>query len=322
MKESELFSYLFKLNRLHSLISVKNDSVPGLRGLFSLRSFRKGESICGNFEPLATWNPSSSRESLRLRVDECGDAVDRDVLDIHNRMMKLDDLLRRGDAPLTTVKTVTTDLVEHATSLSSPTSKSATSQESSTYVPLIAKLALRVLIEEEVHGYQNSQLILKYLIHPTNLPPIQFQMRNDEKGDFEQTLVQILRGSECKFESTTKEGSLLIGGMKVLDFVNRIWGVLYLNAMRTEETGLTLWALPSFINHSCSPNVALQFEDGLLHMHAARDIEEDEELFIDYAVGQTKQHNWTPTQKQEYLYLNYGFDCKVGNKLCPCSKSP
>ena len=106
------------------------------------------------------------------------------------------------------------------------------------------------------------------------------------------------------------------------DFVNRMWGVLYLNAMRTEETGLTLWALPSLLNHSCSPNVALQFQDGLLHMNAARDIDEDEELSIDYAVGQTQQHNWTPIQKQEYLYLNYGFDCKVDNKLCPCSKSP
>ena len=105
----------------------------------------------------------------------------------------------------------------------------------------------------------------------------------------------------------------------------RLWGALYLNAIRSSSTSIHLYGNVSLINHSCHPTVACDINpiDGTANIIVVQKqgMKMGQQLTFDYVVGQAVWENWNFVQKQEYLIQNYGIVC-TGNQLtCTCSSS-
>ena len=69
--------------------------------------------------------------------------------------------------------------------------------------------------------------------------------------------------------------------------------------------GSGIWIMPSYINHSCWPNSVRSFLGDLLIVRAARDIQEGEEITMNYLDNESCLQN-----RQEELYSGWGFNCK------------
>ncbi|KAL5055194.1 hypothetical protein RYX36_035876 [Vicia faba] len=68
--------------------------------------------------------------------------------------------------------------------------------------------------------------------------------------------------------------------------------------------GVGLWLLPSFINHSCSPNVRRLHVGDYLIVHASRDLKADEELTIAY------YDPLSPLNKRRDMSVTWGIQCR------------
>lgn len=92
--------------------------------------------------------------------------------------------------------------------------------------------------------------------------------------------------------------------------VDQLWDAVDKHSgIFTDCEGTGLYELQSRINHSCSPNVEIQFTEGnaRLSVKALRDIVAGEELFISYMSGcelDRSRHS-----RQKYLLENYLFEC-------------
>lgn len=76
--------------------------------------------------------------------------------------------------------------------------------------------------------------------------------------------------------------------------------------------GEGLFTLYSWINHSCSPNVAKSYNPTIkrLTVHATRDIKKGDQLFTDYADGTLH----SKASRKTWLERNWGFRCQC--KAC------
>ena len=105
----------------------------------------------------------------------------------------------------------------------------------------------------------------------------------------------------------------------------RLWGALYLNAIRSSPTSIHLYGNVSLINHSCFPTVACDIHptDGTANIMVVQKngIKMGQQLTFDYVVGQSVWENWTQKQKQDYLFQNYGITCTGNQSTCTCSSS-
>ena len=93
---------------------------------------------------------------------------------------------------------------------------------------------------------------------------------------------------------------------------------LHLNAVGLPGGGAALFALPSFINHSCDPNALVSWEGGgaVLRLVAQRPIQKGEEIFIssddDRFVGGLYSDGKGGTcnlKRRSWLEEHYGFRC-------------
>eukprot|EP00873_Tetraselmis_striata_P003751 jgi/Tetstr1/424015/TSEL_014626.t1 len=77
------------------------------------------------------------------------------------------------------------------------------------------------------------------------------------------------------------------------------------------QSGTAAYRLASLFNHSCEPNVDVNFpqQDAEIVLTAARDIAEGEQLFVSY-IDSTQAYE----QRQKYLKWAYGFRCQCA--LC------
>lgn len=74
-----------------------------------------------------------------------------------------------------------------------------------------------------------------------------------------------------------------------------------------------LWILPSFFNHSCLPNTLRIFFSDVMFIYARRDINESEELTVNYTGNEVEYQ-----QRKEILNEIYGFECCC--ELCKYDK--
>ena len=96
-----------------------------------------------------------------------------------------------------------------------------------------------------------------------------------------------------------------------IKIVSKIWGSLALNCIKTPK-GTGLYGLPSYLNHSCKPNVGIHFDElNLISLVSLRSISKNEELCIHYCENDTENNKWTVEQQQHHLLYNYGIDCKA-----------
>ena len=115
----------------------------------------------------------------------------------------------------------------------------------------------------------------------------------------------------------------------------RIWGVLFLNAIRSPLSGdglLHLFSSVSLINHSCFPTCALRFEKAVEGEGAAVSVvvngttghgilREGAQVTIDYVEAQAERERWSKNKRKKYLFQNYGIVCTSDPLTCACKGS-
>ena len=108
----------------------------------------------------------------------------------------------------------------------------------------------------------------------------------------------------------------------------RLMGRLHLNSFRVysgtagdlqNANGSALYLLGSMFNHSCDPNVRVDFPHGdhRAHFVLTRAVEANEELCISYIAAE--QERMTGEQRQSALKFSHGFDCALS---CSCIDRP
>ena len=190
-----------------------------------------------------------------------------------------------------------------STSESSSTTTTTTS-ESSRYEAMVNKLAYR-LCKEIQDGYENTNYILNLLSAP-EIPEEIKEGLIDEYDFLKQQLIE--HGLQNEMEK-----------FLTLDWYSRSLGVLHLNAIGTPlpTSGSALYDDISYINHSCSPTVGLLFKGMTATVVSLKDLQEGDELFINYVEMEAEKNNWNHDEIQEKLMFNYGFDC---SQTCSCGK--
>ena len=108
----------------------------------------------------------------------------------------------------------------------------------------------------------------------------------------------------------------------------RLMGRLHLNSFRVysgtaadvqNANGSALYLLGSMFNHSCDPNVRVDFPHGdhRAHFVLTRAVEANEELCVSYIAAE--QERMTAEQRQSALMFSHGFDCASS---CSCGDRP
>ncbi|KAH7444376.1 hypothetical protein KP509_02G076300 [Ceratopteris richardii] len=98
--------------------------------------------------------------------------------------------------------------------------------------------------------------------------------------------------------------------------VNSFEGDLYSTDTQQPATRLTgVWFLPSFINHSCSPNSSRLVVGEAMFIIASRDIAEKEEITISYIDGMFP----LKIREEKLAAMGYGFHCQC--RRCEAERS-
>lgn len=102
-----------------------------------------------------------------------------------------------------------------------------------------------------------------------------------------------------------------------------------LNAFRPADAGAALFGVPSFFNHSCAPNVGVEWSGAQGRWRALRPVGPGEELFISYATHGDARSSRAGGEEaaaapenpqaalEEHLAWGYGVDCRT---TCSCGR--
>lgn len=174
---------------------------------------------------------------------------------------------------------------------------------------LLHKLAYRICHEKR-EGYENTLGYLNTLLIPEIPKEAEIALKDDH---------------ELLYTYINNSGLKEIESFLTIEWYIRTLGVIHLNCI-TNKQGTALYDIPSFINHSCRPNIALEFNGFLVSIKTIRDVNEGEELFLDYSTFRQEFHDTTGLPKEittlpeKYrkcfiLKDTYGFDCE---STCTC----
>ncbi|CAM9133232.1 unnamed protein product [Chrysoparadoxa australica] len=100
------------------------------------------------------------------------------------------------------------------------------------------------------------------------------------------------------------------------EFFAGILGRIHINAIRVSSRGSAIFALPSMLNHSCNPNVAVGLNGSRITLTAARDIEEGAECMISYDNAEDYADH---DERVKSLEWAYGFQC-LDTCTCWCKE--
>jgi len=157
-----------------------------------------------------------------------------------------------------------------------------------------------------------------------------------------------LSSSSCSSDGLAPGYSSPPEGKDPLAFFSPAWyaglvGRMHLNAVAFRPHGSALYGLPSLLNHSCAPTLAVAFAGARAAFAAARDLRPLEELTLAYGRaadfagggggggphrrgegrrraggGGTSSPSSSPQAAlEEHLRWNYGFECA---KSCNCGR--
>jgi hypothetical protein len=181
---------------------------------------------------------------------------------------------------------------------------------SSTYHNLIASLCFRVCYESKI-GFQNTLFLMNQLVSAD----VNSIIKDDRvKLLFQESVIDIKDRLEKESYKEEINKLLFPEKEKSLLLYAKLFSMLSLNTIKT-PFGSALYSLPSFLNHSCIPNVGFQYNGVKLSIIALKDLSEDDEIFINYI--EEEGENWNFRKQQNYLKFNYGFDCEIN---CSCGE--
>ena len=138
--------------------------------------------------------------------------------------------------------------------------------------------------------------------------------------------------SVLKFINTHADGAFEIESLHA-DVYLRLWGILFLNAIRTpppssststsiSTSQLRLYGSISLINHACYPNCGLQFDEegsASVVVIAKSGLARGVQLTINYVELQAERERWHKNKRKRHLHDNYGIACTSNPKTCSCS---
>ncbi|CAL5212960.1 unnamed protein product [Lathyrus oleraceus] len=107
-------------------------------------------------------------------------------------------------------------------------------------------------------------------------------------------------------EMNSREEIDMVKLLAILDVNSLTEEAVSANVLRKNNDcyGVGLWLLPSFINHSCSPNVRRLHVGDYLIVHASRDLKADEELTFAY------YDPLCPLSKRRDMSVTWGIQCR------------
>lgn len=129
-----------------------------------------------------------------------------------------------------------------------------------------------------------------------------FFWKNDELNLEQASRMYLLDPTDSAVESDDEE--------ELVDEHVRVMGIFAVNNFEMPKGALGVFPNGARLNHSCVPNVHHSFNPtlGKLTVHAVRDIQEGEELVMNY-IG-SRCHFWPREKRWEYLRSKYGFTCQ------------
>lgn len=251
------------------------------RGLFVSLKIKKGTIIMNNILPTVFY-PTANNKNKNMNELYCIHSydIDKEEQDIAIEIMKFN--------------------------------SNHLNKNNSIYYNLIASLCFRVCYES-THGFQNTLFLMNQLISADINTIIE---NSDVKLLFQKSINEIKERLEKESYEEEINNFLLSenNNNSELLLYAKLYSMLGLNTIKT-PFGSALYALPSFLNHSCIPNVGFQFNGVNLSLIALKDLNENDELYINYIEEEGK--DWSYLKQQNYLKFNYGFDCKLN---CSCKK--
>ncbi|KYQ88521.1 SET domain-containing protein [Tieghemostelium lacteum] len=177
---------------------------------------------------------------------------------------------------------------------------------------LAAKILAKIMLDiHENKSIQNSWFPLQMLSFAKKPAPLEWK---DDYTLFKNSLLTS-ESSQKRFDYT---------------WFTRVMQILYLNTVginvgsleptvSTPESGIGLYFLSSFINHSCDPNAVMTFPtNSETKVKLLKDIHPGDEILISYG-DNTKDI----VDRKSHLFDNYGFDCqctKCSSELPPKKK--
>ncbi|EFA80942.1 SET domain-containing protein [Heterostelium album PN500] len=301
---NSIYSRIIGANN-HNKLIIKDsgDSLRG-RGLFTKLDVQSGQVIY-------TEKPFVSYQSLEIDnktiCNHCLKSLDKDKIE-KSKQKKDDDF---DDLFSKCVKCSTrycseqckseSDIQYHLASCPSTSGFSEilkyTAVEKRRFPILAAKILARILL-----GYHFQ----KNMEHWENLQVLSFAKRDpplEWKDDY-----NLFQRALLTKESNKKRFNY--------DWFVRVMQILYINTLGIEvgatepkaastSSGIGLFYLTSFINHSCDPNCYLAFPtDHTAHLTALKPLKAGDELLIAYG-----DPNKDYIDRQSHLFDNYGFSC-------------
>ena len=201
------------------------------------------------------------------------------------------------------------------------------------YNEIIGKVLLRKTLDElaGVDPAASPMLALSQLVYPTNLsasaagattaatvPAAEVALGTQLVATY------INRHAGGKFE--------VDGGAVGSAAYLRLWGVLFLNAIRSPADGdLHLYGAVSLLNHSCFPTCALRFDApgaggaaGAVSVvvRGPAALRAGTQATIDYVEGQAVRERWSKKKRKRHLHDNYGIVCTMDPSTCSCTQPP
>lgn len=179
------------------------------------------------------------------------------------------------------------------------------------YLEMINQIMLKASLQQANDEEQTIATTIAQLTYPLNLIELQRSAEEEKKitADIKAVINYVNDSAKGKLELVDIEKSIYL----------RFWGVLSLNAIRSENK-LNLYGAISLLNHSCFPTCGISFEPKTQNASIVvigKALMPQMQLTIDYCENEAATRKWSQEEKKTHLFENYAIIC-TGDATCKC----